>query len=67
MLFGKICLNQILPIRLPKSCLNLLASENTYQLLKNDSQFSFEYRGKISAKDKGEIDMYFVDLKKITV
>jgi len=40
-------------------------SENTYQLIKNDTQFSFEYRGKISAKGKGEIDMYFVDLNKM--
>lgn len=30
----------------------------TYQLVKND--FNCEYRGKIAAKNKGEIDMYFV-------
>jgi len=31
----------------------------TYQLVKND--FNCEYRGKIAAKNKGEIDMYFVN------
>ena len=36
-------------------------SQSTYQLLKNDPYFSFVNRGKISAKGKGEIDMYFVD------
>lgn len=30
----------------------------TYELVKDN--FSFEYRGKINAKHKGEIDMYFV-------
>ncbi len=30
----------------------------TYQLIKNT--FTCEYRGKINAKNKGEIDMYFV-------
>jgi len=30
----------------------------TYELVKN--HFEFEYRGKIPAKNKGEIDMYFV-------
>lgn len=33
-------------------------SDNTYQLVKN--QFSCEWRGKISIKNKGEIEMYFV-------
>lgn len=33
-------------------------SGTTYELVKND--FPFEYRGKINAKNKGEIDMYFV-------
>ncbi|MEZ4911586.1 MAG: adenylate/guanylate cyclase domain-containing protein [Saprospiraceae bacterium] len=37
-------------------------SEATYELLKNDSDFSFESRGKIEAKGKGEINMYFVSL-----
>ena len=39
-------------------------SEATYKLLKDDSQFQFELRGKIHAKGKGEIEMYFVNLKK---
>ncbi|MCF8277966.1 MAG: tetratricopeptide repeat protein [Flavobacteriales bacterium] len=35
-------------------------SETTYQLLKDDAQFTFESRGKIKAKGKGEMEMYFV-------
>ncbi len=38
-------------------------SEATYELLKDDSDFTFESRGKIEAKGKGEIEMYFVNLK----
>jgi len=34
-------------------------SENTYQLLKD--KFNCEYRGKILAKNKGEIEMYFLE------
>ncbi len=34
-------------------------SGNTYSLIKD--QFKCEYRGKINAKNKGEIDMYFVE------
>ncbi|NUN08492.1 MAG: hypothetical protein HUU54_04875 [Ignavibacteriaceae bacterium] len=34
-------------------------SSATYELVKD--KFSFEYRGKVSAKGKGEIDMYFVN------
>lgn len=34
-------------------------SDTTYELVKD--QFSCTYRGKISAKNAGEIDMYFVD------
>ncbi|WP_118952306.1 adenylate/guanylate cyclase domain-containing protein [Taibaiella helva] len=37
-------------------------SESTHELVKND--FSFTYRGKIHAKNKGEVDMYFVRSKK---
>ena len=33
-------------------------SESTYQLIKN--QFACEHRGKIQAKNKGEVDMYYV-------
>ncbi|MCB0755548.1 MAG: hypothetical protein H6602_09165 [Flavobacteriales bacterium] len=36
-------------------------SEATCALLKYDSQFSFESRGKIAAKGKGEMKMYFVE------
>lgn len=35
-------------------------SEATHELLKDDQQFSFESRGKIEAKGKGEMEMYFV-------
>lgn len=35
-------------------------SQTTYQLLKDDPAFTFEKRGKIEAKGKGEIKMYFV-------
>ena len=33
-------------------------SGSTYELVKND--FTCTYRGKIQAKNKGEVDMYFV-------
>jgi len=36
-------------------------SETTYELVKED--FNCTYRGKIEAKGKGEIDMYFVESK----
>ncbi len=35
-------------------------SQATYELLKDDPQFAFECRGKIKAKGKGEMEMYFV-------
>ncbi|NNE32579.1 MAG: tetratricopeptide repeat protein [Winogradskyella sp.] len=35
-------------------------SESTYNLLKQDPDFEFESRGKIEAKGKGEINMYFL-------
>ena len=35
-------------------------SEDTYNLIKDDPQFQFENRGKVNAKGKGEITMYFV-------
>ena len=37
-------------------------SQSTYELIKDDPQFTFEHRGKVSAKGKGEVDMYFVSL-----
>ena len=36
-------------------------SKHTYELIKDDQQFTFEKRGKIKAKGKGEIEMYFVE------
>ncbi|HCN50566.1 MAG TPA: hypothetical protein DIT10_15980 [Chryseobacterium sp.] len=36
-------------------------SESLYQLIKDEGCFSFEYRGNIQAKGKGELKMYFVD------
>jgi hypothetical protein len=34
-------------------------SQPTYELVKD--QFTCEHRGKIEARNKGEIDMYFVE------
>lgn len=36
-------------------------SETTMKSLLNDASFQFDRRGKISAKNKGEIDMYFLE------
>ncbi len=33
-------------------------------LIKSDTQFQFEFRGKIEAKGKGEVEMYFVSEKR---
>jgi class 3 adenylate cyclase len=38
-------------------------SQTTYELLKSNPDFAFENRGKIEAKGKGEIEMYFVTKK----
>ncbi|MEN8798355.1 MAG: adenylate/guanylate cyclase domain-containing protein, partial [Flavobacteriaceae bacterium] len=38
-------------------------SQATYDIIKDDPQFSFEERGKIKAKGKGVVEMYFVSLK----
>jgi class 3 adenylate cyclase len=38
-------------------------SGDTYELVK--SHFNFEYRGKVKAKNKGEVDMYFVEPKDL--
>lgn len=38
-------------------------SHATYSYLKHDSQFSIENRGKLEVKGKGEMEMYFIDLK----
>ena len=36
-------------------------SQSTFDILKDDPQFVFEYRGRIEAKGKGELDMYFIE------
>lgn len=36
-------------------------SLSTYQYIKDESQFVFESRGKIEAKNKGALEMYFVE------
>ena len=35
-------------------------SDDTYGLIKDDPQFTFESRGKVEVKGKGELEMYFV-------
>ncbi|MGB6034724.1 MAG: adenylate/guanylate cyclase domain-containing protein, partial [Cryomorphaceae bacterium] len=37
-------------------------SNKTYEMVKNDTRFSFKSRGKIDVKGKGEIEMWFVSL-----
>ena len=37
-------------------------SNDTYELIKNDPEFSFESRGKVSVKGKGEMEMWFVEI-----
>jgi class 3 adenylate cyclase len=39
-------------------------SEDTYNMLKEESIFEFEARGKIEAKNKGMIEMYYVSFKQ---
>lgn len=39
-------------------------SQATYDIIKNDSEFTFTNRGKIEAKGKGSIAMWFVSAKK---
>ena len=38
-------------------------SHATYVLVKEEEDLVFEYRGKVAAKGKGELEMYFVTLK----
>ncbi len=38
-------------------------SQNTFQLLQEDSDFTFKNRGKIEVKGKGNMEMYFVQKK----
>ena len=35
-------------------------SQSTYELIRDDADFTFEARGRIEAKGKGELEMYFV-------
>ena len=42
-------------------CVNI--SETTYELIKEEPIFTFQSRGKVHAKGKGEMGMYFVSLK----
>lgn len=44
-------------------CGKVNISGDTYEFIKNESIFSFEYRGKIEAKGKGEMEMWFASLK----
>jgi adenylate cyclase len=39
-------------------------SQGTYELLKDDPDFTFESRGRINAKGKGAVEMYFVKEKQ---
>lgn len=39
-------------------------SNDTYELVKDEKDLVFEYRGKIRAKGKGELEMYFVTYNK---
>lgn len=36
-------------------------SQSTYELIKDDTTFKFEKRGKILTKGKGEVEMWFVE------
>lgn len=40
-------------------------SATTYEILKDDATFVFESRGKVEAKGKGEVEMYFVTKKEL--
>lgn len=38
-------------------------SRATYEIVQNSSEFTFDFRGKIEARGKGEMEMYFVQKK----
>jgi class 3 adenylate cyclase len=38
-------------------------SQSTYEIIKDDARFAFEYRGMVKVKGKGEINMWFVRRK----
>jgi adenylate cyclase len=40
-------------------------SQSTYQLVKDEEDLIFEYRGKISVKGKGHLEMYYVGVKEL--
>ena len=42
-------------------------SEATFTLVKNHQDFQFDYRGKVKAKGKGEVEMYFADRTSRTI
>ena len=42
-------------------------SQSTFELLKDYPQFTFISRGKITVKGKGEMEMFFVDGKRISL
>ena len=37
-------------------------SQSTFDMLKNEEDLKFEHRGQLKAKNKGQLDMYFVEL-----
>ncbi|PTM11726.1 MAG: hypothetical protein DA408_12915 [Bacteroidetes bacterium] len=39
-------------------------SQSTYDKIKEFSEYLFVNRGKIQAKGKGDIEMFFVDIKR---
>lgn len=39
-------------------------SQSTYELIQDEPEFEFESRGKVAAKGKGEVEMFFVKLAK---
>jgi class 3 adenylate cyclase/ligand-binding sensor domain-containing protein len=39
-------------------------SKSTYELVKDHPDFSFDHRGEIEVKGKGELDMYFVNMNE---
>lgn len=42
-------------------------SQTTYDLVRAESGFTFEYRGKVETKGKGEVEMYFVVFRNALV
>ena len=51
--------------RMESSCIKgrINISEATYELVKDDPDFKFENRGKVEAKGKGKMEMYFVEYR----